>query len=153
MEKKDDTGRVLVFTRSFCDSLVSFVYHSRSSYAAATSFLSSIGGSLGLSRQSIVDLGRLFKACLVPSPDLFSCAICGDDPAYIVIDGQALGFRKRLGMSVARPSIHLARMNMNTNQFTVSRQPSMRAAIRKAVRDGESFNKTHQDAIHRLMNE
>jgi len=153
MQKKDDTGRVLVFTRSFCDSLVSFVYHSRSSYAAATSFLSSIGGNLGLSRQSIVDLGRLFTACLVPSPDLFSCPICGDNPDYIVIDGQALGFRRRLGMCVVRPSIHLARMNLNTNQFAVLRQPSMRAAIRKAIRDGEGFNKTQEDAIHRLMNE
>lgn len=50
-------GRELLFARSFCDSLLSLVYSSRSSYSAATSFLASLWSGFGLRRQ-LIFLGR-----------------------------------------------------------------------------------------------
>ena len=150
LQQRDETGSVMLFTRSLCDALVSFVYHSRSSYAAATSFLASLRSDMGLDRQTIVDLGRLFTACLQPSPDLFVCPDCGDDPAYIVIDGQALGFKRRSGMHVVRPAQHIPSMNISTAALAILPEARLRAAIRKAVRSGEAFTKDETASLRRL---
>lgn len=77
LRKPDDLCRVLLFTRSFCASLLSFVYNSRSSYSAATFFWASLRSCFGLRRQLIVLLGRCFVAVLQPTPELFVCPNCG----------------------------------------------------------------------------
>lgn len=64
LRKSNDSGRVLLFSRSFCDTLLSFVYNSRASYSAATSFLASLRSDFGLHRQIFVLLGRCFVALL-----------------------------------------------------------------------------------------
>jgi len=153
LRKTDDSGRVLVFTRSFCDSLMSFIYNSRSSYAAATSFLASLRSGFGLRRQIIVLLGRCFVATLQPMPELFVCPQCGNNPDYIVIDGQALGFRMRDGLNVSRPALHLPNMNLNVDNYSIIPAPSIRAAIRKVVRTGDRLNKTDSKALHKLHDE
>ena len=153
LRKTDDSGRVLMFTRSFCDSLMSFIYNSRSSYAAATSFLASLRSGFGLRRQVIVLLGRCFVATLQPMPDLFVCPECGNNPDYIVIDGQALGFRLRDGLNVSRPALHMPNMNLNVDNYAIIPAPSIRAAIRKVVRTGDRLNKTDSKALHKLHDE
>jgi len=141
---------VLIFSRSFCDVLVSFVFNSRSSYAAATSFLASLRSSFSLRRQLIVTLGRCFVATLRPTEDTFVCPLCGDDPAYIVIDGQALGFRVKDGLKVTRPALHLPSMNLSIDNYAVLRPPSIRAAIRKVLRTGDPLTKTDAEALLKL---
>ena len=141
---------MLVFSRSFCDLLVSFVYNSRSSYAAATSFLASLRSGFGLRRQVIVTLGRCFVATLQPAADAFVCPVCGDDPEYIVIDGQALGFRIKDGLEITRPALHLPSMNLSIDNYAVIRMPSIRAAIRKVLRTGDTLTKTDADALLKL---
>jgi len=148
--KADSSGRVMLFSRSFCDVLVSFIYNSRSSYSAATAFLASLRSDFGLSRQTIVLLGRCFVACLQPAAEVFVCPKCGEDPAYIVIDGQSLGFRMREGINLVRPALHLPNMNLDVNKYAVLLQPSMRAAIRKVLRSGDALNKTDIAALGRL---
>ncbi|KAK1862921.1 hypothetical protein I4F81_005487 [Pyropia yezoensis] len=148
--KQDDAGRVLLFTRSFCDSLVSFVYNSRSSYSAATSFLASLRSGFGIRRQLIVLLGRCFVAILEPTPELFVCPKCGSNPDYIVIDGQALGFQLRDKIDVYRVALHLPNMNLIVDNYSVIREPSIRAAIRKVVKTGERLNKTDAEALGKL---
>jgi len=150
LRKNSDSGGVMVFTRSFCDRLFSFVYNSRSSYAAATSFLASLKSSFGLRRQQISSLGRCFVATLQPAPNLFSCPLCGDDPAYIVIDGQALGFRLKEGLQISRPALHLPNMNLSIDNYAIIRAPSIRAGIRKVVRTGDTLNKTDAAALRKL---
>jgi len=150
LRKPDDMGRVLVFTRSFCDALLSFIYNSRSSYSAATNFLASLRSGFGLRRQLVILLGRCFVATLQPIPELFVCPICGSNPDYIVIDGQALGFRLRDGIRVTRPALHLPSMNLNIDDYAVIREPSVRAAIRKVVRTGDRLNKTDAEALGKL---
>jgi len=145
--KADDSGSVLVFTRSFCDGLVSFIYNSRSSYAAAACFLASLRSAYGLRRQVVVSVGRCFVACLQPTPELFSCPKCGVNPDYIVIDGQALGFRMKEGIKVARPALHLPSMNLNVNKYAVLEEPSVRAAVRKLIRTGDPLNKQDVTAL------
>lgn len=71
LRKSDDAGHVLLFTWSFCDGLLSFVYNSRSSYSAATSFLASLRSNFRLRRQLIVLLVRCFVATLQPTPEHF----------------------------------------------------------------------------------
>lgn len=150
LRKSDDTGRVLMFTRSFCDSLVSFVYNSRSSYSAATSFLASLRSGFGLRRQLIVLLGRCFVAVLQPTPELFVCPKCGVNPDYIVIDRQALGFRLRDGIKVSRPFLHLPSMNLKIDDYAVIREPSIRTAIRAVIKTGDRLNKTDVEALSKL---
>lgn len=150
LRKSDDMGRLQLFTRSFCDSLVSFVYNSRSSYSAATSFLASLRSSFGLRRQIIVLLGRCFVAVLQPTPELFVCPKCGVNPDYIVIDGQALGFQLRDGINVVRPALHLPSMNLKIDNYAVIREPSIRAAIRKVTKTGDRLNKTDAEALSKL---
>lgn len=150
LRKSDDSGRILIFTRSFCDTLLSFVYNSRSSYSAATSFLASLRSGYGLRRQVIVLLGRCFVALLQPTPELFVCPKCGINPDYIVIDGQALGFRLRDGIHVARPALHLPSMNLKIDDYAVIREPSIRTAIRAVIKTGDRLNKTDVAAIAKL---
>jgi len=150
LRKTDESGNVLVFSRAFCDKLVSFVYHSRSSYAAATSFLASLRSCYGLRRQLIVTLGRCYVATLQPTEDVFVCPICGDNPEYIVIDGQALGFRVKDGFHISRPALHLPSMNLNIDNYAVIRRPSIRAAIRKVLRTGDPLTKTDAEALRDL---
>lgn len=151
LRKSGDSGRVLLFTRSFCDSLVSYVYNSRSSYSAATSFLASLRSGFGLRRQLIVLLGRCIVALLQPSPELFVCPQCGVNPDYIVIDGQALGFRLRDKIEVGRPSLHLPSMDLKIENYSVIREPSIRAAIRAVVKTGDRLTKTDADAVGKLQ--
>lgn len=150
LRKLDDSGRVMLFTRSFCDTLMSFVYNSRSSYSAATCFLASLRSSFGLRRQLIVLLGRCFVSLLQPTPELFVCPKCGLNPDYIVIDGQALGFQLRDGIRVSRPALHLPSMNLNVDDYAVIREPSMRAAIRKVIKTGNTLSKTDAEALGKL---
>lgn len=150
LRKADDSGSLLVFTRSFCDTLISFVYNSRSSYTAATSFLSSLRSGFGLRRQIIVTLGRCFVATLQPTPDLFVCPECGNIPDYIVIDGQALGFRLRDGLKISRPALHLPIMNLKIDHYAVIQEPSIRAGIRKVLRTGDRLSKTDAEALLKL---
>lgn len=150
LRKVDDLGRVLLFTRSFCDTLMSFVYNSRSSYSAATSFLASLRSSYGLRRQLIVLLGRCFVSLLKPTPELFVCPKCGLNPDYIVIDGQALGFQLRDGIRVSRPALHLPSMNLNVDDYAIIREPSIRTAVRKVFKTGSALNKTDAEALGKL---
>ena len=150
LRKADESGNLLVFSRAFCDKLVSFVYHSRSSYAAATSFLASLRSCYGLRRQLIATLGRCYVATLKPTEDVFVCPTCGDNPDYIVIDGQALGFRVKDGFNISRPALHLPSMNLNIDNYAVIRRPSIRAAIRKVLRTGDPLTKTDAEALRDL---
>eukprot|EP00170_Pyropia_yezoensis_P001245 contig_5505_g1249 len=150
LRKSDDAGHVLLLTRSFCDGLLSFVYNSRSSYSAATSFLASLRSSFGLRRQLIVLLGRCFVATLQPTPKLFVCPKCGVNPDYIVIDGQSLGFQLRDGILVSRPALHLPSMNPKIDNYSAIRELSIRAAIRKVVKTGDRLNKTDAQALEKL---
>jgi len=150
LRKQDDTGATIVFQRSFCDMLLSFVYNSRSSYAAATNFLASLRPSFSLCRQYAVLLGRAFVATLEPATDLFVCPKCGDNPEYIVIDGQAVDFKRRSGMEITRPALHVPNMGLNTNKYALLREPTLRAAVRKTVRTGDQLNKTDVKALKRF---
>jgi len=145
--KAGDSGSVLVLTQSFCDGLVSFIYKSRLSYAAAARILASLRSASGLRREVFVTVGRCFSACLQPTPELFSCPKCGVNPDYIAMDGQALGFRMRKGTKVARPALHLPSMNRNVNKYAVPEEQSVRAAIRKLIGKGAPISKQDVAAL------
>jgi len=150
LRKQDETGAIMIFQRSFCDMLLSFVYNSRSSYAAATNFLASLRPGYNICRQNIVLLGRAFVATLEPAPDLFVCPKCGDNPRYVVIDGQAVGFKMRSGLEITRPALHLPNLGLNTNKYALLREPTLRAAVRKTIRTGDPLNKTDEKAIKKF---
>lgn len=150
LRRSNDSERVLLFTRSFCDSLMPFVHNSRSSYSAATSFLASLRSGFGLRRQLIVLLGRCFVAVFQPTPELFLCPKCGVNPDYIVIDGQALSFRLREDTHLSRPALHLPSMNLKVDDYAVIREPSIRAAIRAVIKTGDKLYKTDAEALSKL---
>lgn len=89
-------------------------------------------------------------AILQPTPELFVCPKCGVNPDYIVIDGQALGFRLRDGIQVNRPYLHLPSMQLKIDNYSIIREPSIRTAIRAVVRTGDRPNKTDAEALGKL---
>lgn len=138
---------MLLFTRGVCDELVAFVFHGRSTYAAATSFFSSSKKSFSLCRQYINILGRMFVATLRHAPEAFRCPTCGDHPEYVVIDGQALGFRRRPGMDVVRPHLPLPVLPIDVELVSILPTATLRRAIRKILCCADPLNKTELAAL------
>lgn len=147
MRQKDSDGRVLLFTRAVCDELVAFVFYSRSTYAAATAHFSATKRSFALCRQYINVVGRLFVATLQACPEAFRCPICQDNPEYIIIDGQALGFRRRAGMNIVRPSLLLPVLDIPVKLLCILPTATLRKAVRKILRCAEKLTKSELLAL------
>jgi len=142
LNKRDSAGREVIFTRGVCDELASFVFNARSSYTAATSHMSSTKRSSAFCRQDINKLGRMFVALLQAPSAAFRCPRCGDNPKYIFIDGQAIGFRRRAGLRVERPALYLPSFNIDVEHLSIVLTARLRRAIRKVLRGSDPLNKT-----------
>lgn len=147
LRQKDKSGRLLLFTRGVCDELVSFVFHSRSTYVAATSYFSATKRSFSLCRQYITILGRMFVATLRIAPEAFKCPLCGDHPEYVVIDGQSLGFRRRTDMHIVRPALLLPVLPLNVELLCILPTATLRRAVRKVLRCADPLNKVELAAL------
>jgi len=112
--------------------------------------LASLRSSFGLRRQQSSSLGRCFVATLQPAPDLFGCPLCGNDPAYIVIDGQALGFRLSEGLQISHSALHLPIMNLSIDNYAAIRAQNICTGVRKVVRTGDTLNRTNAASLGKL---
>lgn len=142
MRQKDNFDRQLVFTRGVCDELLSFVFNGRSTYVAATSHFSATKKSFSMCRQYINILGRMFVAMLQPCPEAFKCPLCGDNPEFIILDGQSIGFRARPGMNIVRPSLLVPVLPIGVELLCVIPTATRRRAVRKILRCADRLSKT-----------
>lgn len=92
-------------------------------------------------------LGRVFVATLRDCPEAFKCPLCGDNPDYVIIDGQCLGFRKRPNMSIVRPAQLRPMMPVNVDLLCVLPTATLRRAVRKVLRCSDSWNKSEMAAV------
>lgn len=147
LRQKDNSGRLLLFTRSVCDELLSFLFYARSTYAAATAHFSATKQSFAFCRQYINLLGRLFVATLQPCPDAFKCPRCKDHPEYIIIDGQSLGFRRRPGMRILRPALSVPVLPIDVDLLCILPTATLRRAVRKILRCSEKLTRKEDAAL------
>lgn len=91
MRWRNKSRQWLVFTRGLLDKLFSFIITARTTYTAATRHLSADVICFNLRRQDVVKLGTATLRVFMIPPESGRCPICGPNPEFIVIDGQALG--------------------------------------------------------------
>jgi len=152
LRKRDESGRLVIFTRGVCDELLSFVFHSRSTYTAATAHFSRTKVSFSQCRQNLILLGSVFVAMIQTPPKLFLCPLCGNDPDYIIIDGQALGFKRRRGMRIIRPALLVPPlMSINVRLLCILPTARLRRAVRKILRCSDELNKLEQAVLRKWL--
>lgn len=91
MRRRNKRKRWLVYTRGLLDKLSSFIITARTTYTAATRHLSADVHCFDLRRQDVVKLGTAMLRAFVITPETGRCTLCGPDPEFIIIDGQAIG--------------------------------------------------------------
>jgi len=142
---------VVLFTRGVCDELLSFVVFSRSTYTAATGHFTRTKKSFAQCRQNLILLGSVFVAMLETPPETFRCPACGDDPAYIVIDGQSLGFKRRPDTNVVRPALLVPPLPIDVELLCVLPTATLRRAVRKILRCSEEINQVEKGLLRKWL--
>lgn len=138
----DAKKRLLVFTRSFCDDLLSYVVTSRSSFSAATRYMASVIPGFRHRRQAIVDLGLMYTSHLDIPALLFRCPLCMDFPLVIIMDGQALGFRIPREWNVLRLSHNVPVLPLPLTDMTVFAVTAQSALVQRITRNGSKLSTT-----------
>lgn len=131
-----------MFTRGVCDELLSFFFFSRSTYTAATSHFTRTKKSFSQCRQNLILLGSVFVSLLETPPETFRCPTCGDDPAYIIIDGQALGFKRRQETKVVRPALLVPPLGIDVELLCMLPTAILRRAVRKILKCSDALNQS-----------
>lgn len=152
LNRRDDAGRLKIFTRGVCDELLSFIFFSRSTYTAATAHFTRTKRSFTHCRQDLILLGSVFVAMLETPPESYRCPLCGDNPAYIIIDGQSLGFKRRPGMKIVRPALLVPPlMSIDVKLLCVLPTATLRRAVRKILRCSDDLNQLERAALRKWL--
>jgi len=139
MRRRDKKGRWAVFTRALLDKLYSFIVTARSTYTAATRYLSSDMLSFALRRQEVVKLGTAMLRTFVLPPEVAVFPLCGPDPKFIVIDGQALGCTDLDDAQPVRIQEEVPVLDIAASALCVIQSPPLRGAITKILRSSAAL--------------
>ena len=134
LRRRDKKRRWVVFTRALLDKLFSYIITARTTYTAATRYLSSDVQSFNLRRQDVVKLGTSMLRTFVIPPESAICSLCGPDPKFIVIDGQALGCSDPDDANPARKEEECPVLDIPASSLCVIAGPPLRAVITKILR-------------------
>jgi len=134
MRRRDKQRRWVVFSRGLLDKLYSFIITARTTYTAATRHLSSDVQSFSLRRQDVVKLGTSMLMTFVIPAEASCCPLCGPDPQFIVIDGQALGCTDPDDVQPVRVEEEVPVLDIAASSLCVVPSPPLRAAITKVLR-------------------
>ena len=134
----------LIFTRGIVDKLVSFTIAARSTYTAATRHLAADVRSFSLRRQDVVKMGTAAVRTFVVPPESARCPICGPNPEFIVIDGQALGCSDPDDVNPVRPTMNCPVLDMPAPKLCVLPGAPLRAAIDKVLRGSTPLTATQE---------
>ena len=124
----------MIFTRAVLDKLYSFIISARSTYTAATRHLSSDMLSFSLRRQDVVKLGTAMLRTFVIPPEAAVCPLCGPNPKFVVIDGQAIGCTDPDDVNPVRMEEEVPVLDIPASALCVVQSPSLRACIAKVLR-------------------
>lgn len=149
LRRRNKGRRWMVFTRGLLDKLFSFVINARTTYTAATRHLSADVLCFDLRRQDVVKLGTaMLRVFLIP-PQTARCPICGPDPEFIVIDGQALGCTDADDAHPTRVQVDCPVLDIPASNLCIVAQPPLRAAITKVLRSSARLTETQCKLLHK----
>lgn len=156
--RKNKNRRWLLFNRDLLDKLFSFIITARSTYTAATRDLTANVRSFNLRRQDVVKLGTAMSRIFLIPPETARCPICGPNPEFIVIDGQALGCTDTQDLCPTRLDVECPVLDIPATQLCVVELPALRAAIGKVLRSStpltesqaKLLRKWHQDMVSQM---
>lgn len=134
LRRRNKSRQWVVFTRAILDKLYSFIISARSTYTAATRHLSADMLSFSLRRQDVVKVGTDMLRTFVIPPDAAVCPLCGPNPEFIVIDGQALGCTDPDDVNPERLEEEVPVLDIPASALCVVQSPSLRAAIAKVLK-------------------
>jgi len=139
MQRKNKAGQWVLLTRRVLDKLVSFIIAGRTTYTAATRHLSADVRSFSIRRQDVVKLGTAFIKTLEIPPETGRCPLCGPNPAFIVIDAQALGCSDPDDTSPVRPGEDCPVLNIPASKLCIIEKAPLRDAISKVLRSSTAL--------------
>jgi len=139
MRRKNKSRQWLLFTRGVLDKLVSFIIAGRTTYTAATRHLSADVRSFCLRRQDVAKLGTaIIKTFEIP-PESGRCPTCGPNPAFIVIDAQALGCSDPDDTTPVRPGENCPVLDIPASKLCIVEKAPLRDAISKVLRSSTAL--------------
>jgi len=145
--RRDKKRRWLVFTRALLDKLFSYIITARTTYTAATRHMSSDVQSFALRRQDVVKLGTAMLRTLVIPPEAAICSLCGPDPKFIVIDGQAVGCTDPDDANPVRLEEECPVMDIPASSLCVLAAPPLRAVIIKVLRSSTALTGPQEELV------
>lgn len=154
LRRRNKKRRWLLFTRALLDKLFSFIITARTTYTAASRHLSSDVLSCTLRRQDVVKIGTaMLRVFLIP-PETARCPICGPNPEFIVIDGQALGYTDPDDAQPSWVDEECPVLDIPASKLCVVESPALRAAMTKVLRTSTALTGPPCDVLrawHRDM--
>lgn len=153
MRRRNYHRRWLLFSRGLLDQLFSFIITSRSTYTAATRHLSANVRCFNLRRQDVVKLGTsMLRIFLIP-PETARCPLCGPNPEFIVIDGQALGCTDPEDVQPERLDVECPVLDIPATKLCIVEDPGLRASISKILRSSTGLTETQAQLMRRWYQE
>jgi len=152
--RRDKQRRWLVFTRALLDKLYSYIITARSTYTAATRHLTSDVFSFSLRRQDVVKLGTAMLRTFVIPAEAACCPICGPNPEFVVIDGQALVCTDPDDANPARHEEEVPVLDIAASVLCVVQSAQLRAAISKVLHSSTALTAPQTlllDAWHKTI--
>lgn len=149
MRRRNVHRRWLLFTRGLLDQLFSFIITSRSTYTAATRHLSANVRCFNLRRQDVVKLGTSMLRTLLIPPESARCPVCGPNPEFIVIDGQALGCSDPEDAQPQRLDVECPVLDIPATKLCVVEDAGCRASINKILRSSASLSEAQAQLMRK----
>lgn len=144
MRRRTSNQRWLLFSRSLLDQLFSYIIMSRSTYTAATRHLTGTVQCFNLRRQDVVKLGTsMLRIFLIP-PETARCPICGPNPDFNIIDGQALGCSDPEDAEPHRHDVECPVLDIPATKLCVVEDAGLRACINKILRSSTMLTEAHR---------
>lgn len=134
LRRRNKHRQWVIFTRALLDMLFSFIITARTTYTAATRHLSANVQCFSFRRQDVVKIGTAMLRSFVIPPETSVCSICGPNPEFIIIDGQALGCTDPDDVCPARDEEECPVLDIPATKLCVVEDAGLRAAIIKVIR-------------------
>lgn len=149
LRRRNKHRRWMIFTRALLDKLFAFIITARTTYTAATRYLSNDIRCFQLRRQDVVKLGTAMLRIFRIPPETGRCPICGPNPQFIVIDGQALGCTDPDDAQPTRLDEECPVLDVPATKLCIIENAGLRAAINKVLRGSTALTDTQAELLRK----
>lgn len=138
LRRRNKDRHWVVFTRTLLDKLFSFIINRRTTHTAATRYLSANIKCFTIRRQGVVNIGTTMQRVIIIPPETACCTMCGPNPEFIMIDGQALGCTDPDDVCLARDEAECTVLNIPASKKCVLKSAGLLMANIKVLRSPAS---------------